>query len=269
MNRLDELKSIAESSLKVLNPGDRNALLPTVDHLLEIIYRDLQAAEIGNPLEHHPIVMGHMLEIATGEVTLNLSLLRAAALSLLHDISAVPKITTQMVAELRDEDPSKADALELTRQQNRILHMREGSAMTHRRLLELNNSFGQIIFDADDIDAVCEAIRIHDNPSLGIPIPRSDWLAAAFREADRLWMVTPEGIRADLVRKQKDADDCQACLHQLESNVQRFRDERDLYRSIESTEGPFCDNKTFFRTRTGHAISQRLVKDGRRRWGAT
>ena len=269
MNRLEQLKSISETSLEVLDTDDRNTLTPIVHHLLEIIFRDLQAAQIGNPLEHHPIVMGHMLKITTGEASLGLSLLRSATLSLLHDISAVPKITTQMVDDLREEDPEKADALDLTRKQNRILHMREGSAMAHRRMLELNASCGRIVFDAHDIDAVCEAIRIHDNPSLNIPIPRTNSLAMAFREADRLWMVTPEGIRADLIRKNKDVRNSEACLRQLESNVQRFKDERTLYSSIESTEGPFCDDETLFRTGTGHAMFQRLCNECRDHWDAT
>lgn len=239
--------------------------MPLVEQLIELAVGDLVRAKIGNPLVHHPIVMGHMLEIAAAEPPDAIPFHRAAALALLHDISAVPKITTQMVAEMRLEDPERADALELARHQHRILHMREGSAMAHRILLECNRHFGRSVFVADDIEAVCEAIRIHDNPTLDIPIPREDWFATAFREADRLWMVTPEGIQVDLVRNDRDPSDPAACLEQLHKNVARFKKERSLYPD-EDTEGPFFDDETFFRTDGGGRLFNRLLGEAQELW---
>ena len=136
----------------------------------------------------------------------------------MHDIAPVDKITKQMIEKARARNPQEAEGLELCRQQNRILHMREGSAMAHRKMLELNDALGRVILDGDDIGAICEVIRIHDNPSLDIILQRRDWLAVAFREADRLWMVTDEGIRADLERKDM-LPTPDVCLSQLESNV--------------------------------------------------
>ena len=190
-----------------------------------------------------------------------------------------------MVDDERAKDAARGNALELERQQNRILHMREGSAKAHRYLLKLNADLGKVVFDANAIDTVCEVIRIHDNPSLDLCIPRRNWLAVAFREADRLWMLTHLGVLADLARKEdsvKNAqtDDafrdefCQAYAAQieanetrivnrsyrtqLEKNIRRFREERVLYYPYEPYEGPFCDNQTFFRTATGYAMYKQL-----------
>jgi len=266
MNEFAKHKAMVERTLSVLKEKQAGELTHTLLTLFKMIYADLQSAVIGNPIEHHPVVLGHMMEIAKEEKSPYIPFRRAAALALLHDVSPVEKITTQMVADFRKKSPEKADALELKRQQNRILHMREGCAIAHRRMLQLNESTGRVVFDAGDIDAVCEVIRIHDNPSLDIPIPRTNWLAVAFREADRLWMITEEGILADLRRKGKDLNDPALYLAQLNSNVERFKDERSLYRPIESTEGPFCDDETFFRTKGGYKIFLRLLKEGGERY---
>lgn len=263
MSDAEGYKDMIDRALTPLGEEMAGEIRPMVWRLFEMIYTDLQKAVAGNPVEHHPIVLGHMMEIAKEEMSPYILTEQAAALALLHDISPVDKITTQMVAKARKEDPAKADALELKRQQNRILHMREGSAMAHRRMLELNERLGKIVFDAEAIDIVCEAIRLHDNPSLNIPIPRTNWLGVAFREADRLWMITREGILTDLKRKDKSPDDLAAYSRQLESNIRRFREERSLYRPMEPFEGPFCDDETFFRTKAGYAIYRRLVENAR------
>lgn len=276
-------KDQLHEALAVIEDSKTKAEVTVIaEELFSRIYDDLNKAIVGNPIEHHPIALAHMLKIATRIKSPYLVLAEAAALALLHDISAVPKITKQMVTAA---GPGKGDALELERQENRILHMREGSAVAHRYLLALNKSLGRIVFDSKAIDRVCEAIRIHDNPSLDIPIHRSNWLAVAFREADRLWMITHLGILADLARKcsaVKDADEIafpeQFCTayaalirdnentiaqpdkyrDQLEDNIKRFCEERELYRPLEPTEGPFCDESTFFRTAEGHAIYRSL-----------
>jgi hypothetical protein len=267
MSDAEKYSAMIAKALVPLGEEMADEIRPMVWVLFDMIFPDLlkvKAVE-GNPIEHHLIVLGHMMEIAAGEESPHITMEQAAALALLHDIAPVEKITTQMVAEARKRAPAEADALEFRRQQNRILHMREGSAIAHRRMLELNVRLGKIVFDAQAIDIVCEVIRIHDNPSLNIPIPRTNWLAVAFREADRLWMITHEGIVTDLKRKNKRPDAPGAYSKQLASNIRRFREERSLYRLIELVEGPFCDDETFFRTKAGYAIYRRLCTEGHER----
>ncbi len=282
-----EYKQQLDDALGVLDTETRARTATKLEPLFGSILPDLEHAILGNPIEHHPIVLRHMLQIAASVKSPYLPVDVAAALALLHDIAAVPKITKQMVDDAKKDDPENAAILELERQENRVLHMRLGGAMAQRHLLALNKSQGRIVFDSRAIDNICEVIRVHDNPSLDIPINRSNWLAVAFREADRLWMVTHKGILADLARKDDnvrkadedtfagqfravyatliernergiDEQDRDKYEKQLQDNIKRFFEERELYRPFEPTEGPFCDDVTFFRTAKGHTIYRDL-----------
>jgi hypothetical protein len=259
---LEKCREMVQKALRFLPQEKAHELLTVLNELIGLIYVDLRKAIVGNPLEHHFIVLGHMMEITAKEESGQIPVKRAAVLSLLHDISPVDKITKQMIDKAREHSLEEAEALEMCRYQNRVLHMREGSSMAHRKMLELNESLGRDILSADDIEAICEAIGIHDNPSLDLIIKRANWLAVAFREADRLWMITDEGIRADLERKDILITP-DTCLRQLESNVSRFKEERLLYRDIENAEGPFHDAETFFRTKAGFNIFRRLYEAGK------
>jgi hypothetical protein len=261
VSKLEQCKEMVQKAVRFLPEEKAHEILTVLNELVGLIYVDLRRAIVGNPLEHHFIVLGHMMEITAEEESSQIPVKRAAVLSLLHDIAPVDKITKHMIEKARERSLEEAEALEMCRQQNRVLHMREGSSMGQRKMLELNESLGRSILSADDMEAICEAIGIHDNPSLDMIIKRANWLAVAFREADRLWMVTDEGIRADLERKGILVTP-DACLRQLESNVSRFKEERLLYRDVEAAEGPFHDAETFFRTKTGFNIFRRLYEAG-------
>lgn len=264
--RAQFVQQIAEA-LAVLGPRRAEEELQLLEPLAALSFPDLLKATAGNPLSHHPTVLGHMTEIAAESSFAEADVRRGAAVSLLHDISAVPKITKHMVDRLRVSDTEAAAALELRRREARLLHMREGSALAHRRLLDVNEWLGRVAYDASDITEICELIRIHDSPSIDLPIARRNWLAVSFREADRLWMLTEEGLKVDLERAGKSVEDAGNWIEQAEHNVQRFRDERSLYRAMEPAEGPFCDADTFFRNPAGHAIYLRLYARARDAYG--
>lgn len=260
MITIDDLKKLADAHLndvEGLLSADPD-LSPIILRLFEICFDDLKKAEVGNPMSHHLIVLKHMLKIAVAENFSQRHMRRAAALSILHDISAVEKITKEHVKVAYKKSKAEGDALEFRRQQNRTLHMRDGSALAQRRLIDLNESFGEVIYDAHDIDAICDLISIHDNPSLDKPIPRSNRMMVAFREADRLWMLSIEGLRSDLKRKCIKTPTNKEVLCQFEHNLSRFKDERDLY---DPSDGPFVDSETFFRTQEGWRICQQYRTD--------
>lgn len=272
------------------------------------IYSALVEAKIGNPVSHQVVVLEHMLAIAKAEGFAGREMRMAGALALLHDIGAVKKITKGQVKALREEaeeaDPTaaeaimrRADALDLERRQSRTLHMRKSSYMAQEAMLALNSVRGEIVFDEPMIETICEIIRIHDNPTLDLPIPRSNWMAVCLREADRLWLVTRLGILADLLRQSDDTKPVWAgemVEEEIESVQRLFRGWVDLdypmqvERFEESLgsdplvgracdgqmthnrsrfvderklyppgEGPFIDDETFFRTQKGHEISGR------------
>lgn len=244
----------------ILSPlqSDSSTLGGEIFRLLFVLsFGRLRAADIGNPLEHHLIVLRHMIEISKEE---NLSTLVAGAIAILHDIGSVKKIR---VADIKAEtNLDKKRLLEQQRIQNRMLHMREGSALAQRQLLLLNEYLGKSFYEDRDIDIVCEVIRIHDNPSVGIPIPKENHLAVAFREADRLWMLSDEGFRCDLRRDadniKGDVDIVELAPKGLEHVIKRYQEERNLYGV---KEGTFQDDRLFFRTKAGYRIYLHYVQE--------
>ncbi len=78
-------------------------------------------------------------------------------------------------------------------------------------------------------------------------------MMVAFREADRLWMLSPDGLKTDLMRKGIKMPSDVEIIRQFEHNLNRFKDERNLY---DPSDGPFMDSETFFRTQEGREICQ-------------
>lgn len=231
--------------------------------LFLLSFDDLKCADIGNPLEHHLIVLEHMIEIAQEE---NLNILNAGAIAILHDIGPVEKIRKADVEIEASDDRKKL--LELKRRQSRILHMRYGGVLAQKKLLLLNEYLGKILYKDEDIEVICEVIRIHDNPSIDIPIPKDNYMGVTFREADRLWMLSDEGFACDLRRdkqgKNENADDHVLASKRLEHIMKRYREERNLY---SNDDGPFQNENLFFRTTAGYRIFLRYIQERKNQYG--
>lgn len=218
-------------------------------------YEDLKRAEVGNPIEHHLIVLEHMICIAKKE---KLNLLNGGAIAILHDISPVEKIR---VADVETEDDGKEEE-EIRRRVARKLHMREGSGIAQRKLLLTNDYFGTTVFSEVDIDQICEVIRIHDNPSLPVGLPLDNKMALSFREADRLWMLSQRGFAVDLERDKKkkgNIENSELVESRLEHVLERYHDER--YNCYPKVMEGFVNNKLFFRTDEGYRILCCYVKE--------
>lgn len=260
MNEMGRYHNLLNKVLKPLQTN-KSSLGGEIFRLLFLFsFDDLKRAEAGNPLEHHLIVLEHMIEIAEKEEFTRAELLNACAIAILHDIAPVEKIRKADVEAKETVDEKRT--LEQRRRQNRTLHMREGSALAQRKLLLLNDYLGRILYKDDDIDAICEVIRIHDNPSIDIPIPKDNRLATAFREADRLWMLSDEGfaydLRQDIQVIQEPMDISLLASKRLEHVIKRFQEERNLY---SADDGPFQDKSLFFRTEAGYSISLRYIRE--------
>ena len=249
--------------LKQLQLDNSNPENETFRLLFILSFDKLKNAEVTNPLAHHLIVLKNMIIISKEE---NLNLLVAGAISILHDIGPIKKIRVADVETEADKDKKKL--LDQQRIQNRTLHMREGSALAKRQLLLLNEYSGKVIYTDKDIDAVCEVIGIHDNPSIGIPIPPKNKIAASFREADRLWMLSDEGFAFNLhrdSRKMKDTTDNRSLASKrLEHVLKRYQQERNLY---SNEDGPFQNNKLFFRTKAGYQLYQQYLQERKHQYG--
>lgn len=240
-------------------PDDREAvwLIDILDELFALALTNdlLLNQNADNPVEHHTTVLDHAVRICVGEGFNSSEITHIAApLSLLHDVWPVQRITRDMI--LNEPDVQRRRELERLRKESVPTHMREGAREARRILLELNRRCGQVVFQEDTITEVCRIIAIHDNPKIGIPIPSSDRLAVAFREADRLWMLTELGVLTDLARK-KNFDPTQAeCRDQVRSNLESFKEERLIYTGCPVTD--FQDQETLLRTRTGFEMFEQI-----------
>lgn len=257
MNKLGRFQVILNETLDLLKWNHVSLGGEIFRLLFDLSFDSLKAAETANSLEHPLVVLKHMIEIAQSE---DFNILNAGAISILHDISPVEKIRRADV--IAESDENKRNLLEQKRRQHRTLHMREGSALAQKKLLLLNDYMGYVLYNDEDIEEICEVIRIHDNPSIGIPIPNENRLAVSFREADRLYMLSDEGFAFDISRDRKlienEIDSHKLAIHRFEHVIERFREERNLY-SI--NDGPFQDEFLFFRTKEGYNIYQRYVDE--------
>lgn len=232
-------------------------------YLFLLSFDDLKAAELGNPLIHHLIVLEHMITIAQEE---NLNLLQAGAIALLHDIAPVKKIRkADLIIDNSLKDKKSFDE---QRKQHRILHMREGSVLAKKKIILLNEYLGKNLYTDNDLEIVCNVIGIHDNPSIDIPIPKDNCIAVAFREADRLWMLSDEGFNCDLQRDleniSKISDNEALASKRLKHIISRFQEERELYDSID---GSFQNDSLFFRTKSGYQIYLNYLQERKKQYG--
>ena len=263
MHEFGRFQNVLSGSTTIIDPQFPRLDSKIFELLFSLSFDDFMAAEIGNPIEHHLAVLQLSLEIGIEE---NLNRLVVGAIALLHDIAPVEKIRTVDIA--LEKDQGRKNVLEQKRKQHRILHMREGSAMAHRKLLLVNEYCGRVVFGDEEIDQVCEVIRIHDNPSISLPIPKDSRVATAFREADRLWMLSDLGFSYDIERdvsKSGIRDDIgELAAKRLDHVQQRYREERRLY---SSEQGPFQDEELFFRTKAGYRIYQRYLDERKKQYG--
>lgn len=255
MNNLGIYHTLLTNSIVSFKSDPRSCHGECFRVLFMLSFGDLKQAEVGNPLIHHIVVFQHMVQIAREE---DIDMLQAGAIALLHDIAPIKKIRVRDVD--LEPDENKRQLLKQQRWQHRTLHMREGSAIAQKKLLLLNEYIGKPIYSDEDIDIVCEVIRIHDNPSIFIPIPKENRLAVAFREADRLWMLSDEGFKCDLRRDLERLNDQSAknnlARKRLDHIITRFQKERQLYFE---EDGPFLDSMVFFRTKAGYTIYQQYL----------
>lgn len=259
-----ERKALLNDALSPLDSAERDKLFAALDVLFEsVLTADaLLHEDVDNPIEHHTTVLKQMMTVAKGEGFSWDEIRRASAIAILHDMQPSPKVTREMRAAANT--PEQKAELELKNVQNRIGHMGIGSDRAQEKLIGANWELGQTFFTKEDAEVICAVIAIHDIPSIDLPIPGNACMAVAFREADRLWMQTETGVRADLARKGIDNPTTQQCIDQATKNLDSYRKERALY---DSQAEEFHDTETFFRTRTGYNIFTQLRLDWQKRAG--
>ncbi len=244
-------------------------LLDTCDAIFEtVLTGEYLLHKEAEPLSHPIMVLGHILECAlvelkSGNLTME-DVFHTALLALLHDICSYTRITEETIDATSVEQRSSLIAENRKRV---IRHMEDGAKMARTVLHDFNDKHHRTIVSETAIEKICAIIAIHDNPKIGIPIPKDNHMAVMLREADRLDMISPSGVLIDLQRKQGNSsapypDNITEQVAQVQSNLQWFREERLLYN--DRSDGPFCDASTFFRISQAYAIYERYLHHWRK-----
>jgi len=212
----------------------------------------------------------------------------ATALALLHDIgyakATAEKKTLDQIKKALEESKSVEEKESTIREAvwAREEHMIKGAGMIESMLRKANSLFREPPFSVKDIHSIGEAVEIHDKPSCAqykkelkeessltpqdlsalqlelklTPqdlLPLDNWLAMVLREADRLWMISPQGLRKSLISE----GITPASLEQrLRKNSNRFKQEKELYDDVyKEKAGQFqFKHGTLLRTDAGYEI---------------
>lgn len=285
INESDGLKDWQKEELKTI----------LTDLFLEVLPYFRSGTE-ANPIYHHTQVLNNMVQIGLGEKLPYEELRNALILALLHDIgnaiSESPKVTNSEIEDVLDPDKPEDIKRDIA-QKFKLEHIKDNVELA-KRLAEMAIEFRlehmdkgpelarkvlQPYLDAktlsgDDLNLICEAIKIHDYPTVektlkflrekGISVnyPKGHFLLpfddspfgrliTFLREADRLFMVSYQGVVKDLDdKKEITADDIRS---KLESNMKSHRDEYRLYKDANRDVGRFIQ-ETLYRTATGYSI---------------
>ncbi|MCA9176911.1 MAG: hypothetical protein KDB14_20625 [Planctomycetales bacterium] len=257
----DKLTELLEAAFReVADASWAELLLPFARELYRQAYafRLHQRTAADNRIEHELVVLRNTLRIAwhsgaerASGLPFSLHEWRVAiAVSLLHDLRFIPRITEEMVVGAVDSD--SAERIAQARARQRQEHMR-GSVEDAQRLLQ---DLPGLMSDVETRECL-GYIGLHDLWKLGWPYPpSSDWLAVCCLEGDALWPLDSEfGPLADLERKGQDSPDFATLRRQAADN---FRLQLCAYRDTFPSTEPFRDGETMIRTSEGAKILAEL-----------
>lgn len=235
----------------------------------------------GNPVHHNTQVLDNMIQIGLGEGIGYRELKISAVAGLLHDIgnatSERGKVKTDQVEDAwKAGDVAGARQLAADAIAFRLEHMDNGPEL----IRQVAGALGH-----DDLHFICRAVLVHDYPSIEeilsdlrneigvetayapgdflLPLDGTVFgrLIERLREADRLFMVTEQGVLKDL-RDDGEEATAENVLRKLRSNARRHEKEFVLYECVGRGEG--FRGGTLYRTATGYSMYlgfQDLVQD--------
>lgn len=300
-------KPIEEAVGRLRNAG-HGEIAQTVQEVFPMELAYLVEGNKKNPVHHTAHVANFITEILLGEGATPDQLKQGVFAALLHDVGLartdegkIRKAELQQGIDMaKDWDDVSKAVKEAVR--SRKSHMKVGSEIARILLNGYNDWTGKPFFDPQKhMAAICRIIEIHDDPSIfeyeqmglqwiedhpndaGLsekPDPgkwlfdKDDFLAQCHREADRVWMVSLDGIEVDLARdlakarkkaekEGRPVDDVSVNpAERINGNIQRHRQEMQLYQQAFGPEvfaAYGFKNGLLYRTNTGSAIFRRLV----------
>ncbi len=275
-SNLDEARAyIMQNTL--LDEAQKNGLIAVLGALFEASLGYFKDGAESNPIYHNTQVVANMARIGLEEGLGFDDLKLALVLALLHDIgnarSEREKVQgSRIKAALAKGDKPEALRLANMSMEYRLEHMDKGPELI-RDVIAPYVEDGRI--SMEEAELLCEVTKIHDYPSIekSAEILRADGvdigygighfllpldehpaarLARLLREADRLFMVSYQGVIKDLIGDKADVTP-EAIRAKLQSNMQGHRDEYDLYVKAERDDGNFIGG-TLYRTKAGYGI---------------
>ena len=219
-----------------------------------------------NPIHHTAHVVNLAVQIGQDESFSDGELAQLLVATVFHDAGNAfepkdePKIT---VGDVRSDPAKKDDAIEQRRR-----HMVAGGKLVEVFLTDLEPAAWE--FTSDGAKQIVRLVEIHDNPTVAelqtgkerekSLLHNAGWLSQILREADRLWMLTEDGLITDMVRKEKRGKPWQP-LAQITHNAIRHHEERYLYEAIlgpDASKLGFDYATAFYRTDQGKALFRDL-----------
>ncbi|MDP7286368.1 MAG: hypothetical protein QGH94_00095 [Phycisphaerae bacterium] len=241
-----------------------------------------------NPISHHTQVLDNMVRIGLGQRLEYRQFKNAALLALLHDIGNAlcsrPKFKTDQVIEAFKHSATEGLSTARKAIEFRLEHMNRGAELAGELLADM---ILQGKLSGADVDLICRAVSVHDNPSVAmvlqkladetddevgyemceflLPFDSSPFgqLVELIREADRLYMLSEQGIGKDL-RDANEEPTAGNVLARLESNENRHAEEFELYERAGKAEG--FRSGTLYRTAAGYEMSIEASKSVRAKW---
>lgn len=261
--------------------GILNTQWELAEHLL------VQARGSGGPVIHTPAVFSLAMDIGRAQGMDENSLLLLGVAAIYHDVGYAEicgerqTISKGQIDQI--ENPEEREALRREAMEIRLEHMQRGAHIVNHLI---NGGYG-LLEDVEGADIVIpELIGIHDNPTIaelqGDPADVAQWLftsqelcgsgipataenlAPLLREADRLSMLTVEGVQADLDRTP--VEQRRSPVDQLGYNFGRHIDEGKLYREAfpdASVLSGINEGDPFYRSAAAKRISEQLIAETR------
>jgi hypothetical protein len=271
---IQRARLVLETAVGRINGFGRAGVAEVLPRLFEMILPDLMDSHQVSPIHHPAHVADVLSRILIGEGAPEFDWLPALAAALLHDC-AYGRVTLPGQKKISKSSIQKATGEERERAiergiGQRLDHMQLGAEIAAEVLKTFNGRFGATFSEAC-IDEACRLIQIHDYPSIQEYeslrqsssgrvwlFKPDDRLIKFFREADRLWMLTRDGIDEDLERAALGTTDSNR-RDRLNQNRKRHREEMLQY--VEAF-GPGAEGaygflgQTLYRTTTGFSLFQ-------------
>ncbi|MFH2034402.1 MAG: HD domain-containing protein [Candidatus Margulisiibacteriota bacterium] len=270
-SQLDSAREHFNTSLDMLENAGKSSLAKALIDLYPTVIDYLVLATRGeqkNPVHHSLVVLENAVRIGLGDDLTDSDLKVLCVSAFIHDIGCCASVRDRVLpAHIKAEKDENKRAQMIT---EGILFRREHMEKGEKIAGNLLNS-GSISshFTKPEKGRIKMLVATHDNPGIEnyMQVPSGQWLffsqerlALLLRAADRLWMLTPEGLEADLERDKRKGKLVDPRSH-LQHNINEHRKEREAYDIFEDAAEKYgFIGNTLHISLTGYALHNEYIE---------